>query len=415
VSDSVPAEPPESAPPAAPAGSAAPAVPAAPATTFEELVDRATILICCGSGGVGKTTSAAAVALRAARHGRRAVVVTIDPAKRLADALGLGELSNEPARIALPEEHLGELWAMMLDTRTTFDALVVRHSRDDEQARRILDNRFYRNIAGALSGTQEYMAAEKLFELHGDERFDLVVVDTPPTRNALDFLDAPGRLVRFLDHRLYRILMTPTRLGLKVMNVAAQVFVRTMSRLVGGEVIADVIAFFQAFDGMEAGFRERAEAVTGLLRAEATSYVLVASPRADTVIEATYFADKLADNHLAVAGVIVNRLHPRFGSGTSAQATAKARAARRAGDAGSAELWENLAELRQVAEREAVALEPLEAHAGDAPVAHVTLLASDVHDIDGLDEIAAQIFGPSPAEEVAMVRPAGRRRTRRAP
>ncbi|MGE0512085.1 MAG: ArsA family ATPase, partial [Acidimicrobiia bacterium] len=262
--------------------------------TFQALVDDASILVCCGAGGVGKTTSAAAIALQAARDGRRAVVVTIDPAKRLADALGLGGLSNDPARIDDLEGRAGgELWAMMLDTRTTFDSLVRRHSRDDEQARRILENRFYRNIAGALSGTQEYMAAEKLYELNDDERFDLVVIDTPPTRNALDFLDAPGRLTRFLDHRLYRILMTPTRLGLKVMNIAAQVFLRTVSRLVGGEVIADVIAFFQAFDGMEAGFRERASAVMGLLRAESTRYVLVASPRSDTVIEASFFADKL--------------------------------------------------------------------------------------------------------------------------
>lgn len=369
---------------------------AAPAASFEELVAQATIIICCGSGGVGKTTSAAAIALRAARTGRRAVVVTIDPAKRLADALGLGALSNEPAQIALPGGDHGELWAMMLDTRTTFDDLVVRHARDEDQAQRILDNRFYRNIAGALSGTQEYMAAEKLFELHGDDRFDLVVVDTPPTRNALDFLDAPGRLVRFLDHRLYRILMTPTRLGMKVMNVAAQVFLRTMSRLVGGEVIADAIAFFQAFDGMEAGFRERAESVTGLLRADATSYVLVASPRADTVIEATFFADKLADNHLAVAGVVVNRLHPSFGSGTAAKATSAAKAARRVGDVVLAELWENLAELRQVAEREVVALGPLLTHAREAPIAGVTLLASDVHDLDGLDEVAGQIFADGP-------------------
>jgi anion-transporting ArsA/GET3 family ATPase len=361
--------------------------------TFRALADTASILVCCGSGGVGKTTVAAAIALEAAADGRRAVVVTIDPAKRLADALGLDGLSNEPVRLdAVAGPGGGELWAMMLDTRTTFDSLVKRHARDPDQAERILDNRFYRNIAGALSGTQEYMAAEKLYELDGDERFDLVVVDTPPTRNALDFLDAPGRLTRFLDHRLYRILMTPTRLGLKVMNVAAQIFLRTISRVVGGEVIADVIAFFQAFDGMEAGFRERAGSVIGLLHAESTRYVLVASARRDTIVEASFFADKLAHTGLSVAGVVVNRLHPRFGKETAADAVAAGEAAATAGDEALAELWANLAELRQVAEREADALEPLRSHVGEAPFAHVRLLATDVHDVDGLRSIAAQIF-----------------------
>ena len=361
--------------------------------TFRTLVDEASILVCCGSGGVGKTTAAAAIALQAASDGRRAVVVTIDPAKRLADALGLDRLSNEPARIdAVDGRDGGELWAMMLDTRTTFDSLVHRHAGDAEQAERILGNRFYRNIAGALSGTQEYMAAEKLYELSGDDRFDLVVIDTPPTRNALDFLDAPERLTRFLDHRLYRILMTPTRLGLRVMNVAAQVFLRTVSRLVGGEVIADVIAFFQAFDGMEEGFRERAGTVMALLRADSTRYVLVASPRRDTVIEASFFAEKLHQNGLSVAGVVVNRLHPAFGTGTATDAEANAVATTAAGDDATAELWANLAELRRVAEDEAGALGPLRAHVGDAPFAEVRLLSTDVHDVDGLTMIASQIF-----------------------
>ena len=181
----------------------------------------------------------------------------------MADALGLEGLTNSPSQI--DGDWSGELWAMMLDTKTTFDELVARNSTDPAQIERIYSNRFYRNISGSLSGTQEYMAMEKLYELHEESRFDLVVVDTPPTRNALDFLDAPRRLTRFLDHRLYRLLMTPGRAYVKAVNVAAQAFLRTVSKVVGGDVIEDAIAFFQAFDGMEAGFRERAERVLELL------------------------------------------------------------------------------------------------------------------------------------------------------
>ena len=212
----------------------------------------------------------------------------------------------------------------MLDTKTTFDDLVVTYAADPEQAERILANRFYRNISGALSGTQEYMAAEKLYELHEEADFDLVVVDTPPTRNALDFLDAPERLNRFLDHRLYRILMTPTRAYLKAVNVAAQAFLRTLSKVVGGDVLQDAIAFFQAFDGMEQGFRDRAKRVVELLTAPDTAYVLVASPRTDTVEEASFFAEKLAENDVAIAALVVNRMHPTFGTGTAADAGAQA-------------------------------------------------------------------------------------------
>jgi anion-transporting ArsA/GET3 family ATPase len=361
--------------------------------SLDQLVNDARILVCCGSGGVGKTTTAAVLALRAAAIGRRAVVVTIDPARRLADAMGLAELTNEPTRVEV--EAPGELWAMMLDTAATFDGLVRRHAADQAQIERIFDNRFYRNISGALSGTQEYMAAEKLYELHHDERFDLVVIDTPPTRNALDFLDAPGRLTRFLDHRLYRILMAPTRLGMKVMNVAAQAVLKTISKIVGGEVIADVIAFFQAFDGMEAGFRERAHAVMALLRDSSTRYVIVASPRHDTVSEATFFADKLGDNGIDVAAVIINRLHPTFGDGTSTEASLAARSEK---SAAKAELWANLAELRRVAEREAAAIAPLLEQAGEAAVARVPLLAGDVHDLGGLAEIGRHLFAANPVD-----------------
>src|SRR3989440_4573967 len=243
------------------------------------LVEGRRILVCCGSGGVGKTTTAAVLALEGARRGRRAVVVTIDPAKRLADALGMESLSNTAHQIE--GDWSGELWALMLDTKSTFDALVAKYSANPEQAQGILDNRFYRNIAGALSGTQEYMAMEKLYELNDEERFDLIVVDTPPTRNALDFLDAPRRLTRMLDNRIFRWLMMPTRAYLRAVSVATQAFLRTISRVVGSEVIQDVVNFFQAFEGMEEGFRGRAQEVLELLGDERTAFILVTSPPRD--------------------------------------------------------------------------------------------------------------------------------------
>ena len=357
----------------------------------------AEIIVSCGSGGVGKTTAAAAIAMHAAALGKRVVVVTIDPARRLADALGLADgLSNEPTRVHLDlgpnAEAFGELWAMMLDPATTFDGLVRQYAETPERAERILANSFYHNIAGALSGTQEYMAAEKLYQLHRDHRFDLVVVDTPPTRNALDFLDAPATLTRFINHRLFRLLMLPARKGLKVLNVAAQPVLRTIGKVVGGDVLADAIAFFQAFEGMETGFRDRADSVSELLHSSITHYVLVASARHDTVEEARYFAARLADSKLSVAAVIVNRLQPRFGDATAEQALTAAASAETAGDHNLAGLWRNLAELRALADAEEGVIAPLIADTGDTAIHRVPLLADDVHDLGGLREIAGHLF-----------------------
>jgi anion-transporting ArsA/GET3 family ATPase len=351
------------------------------------LVRDADIIVTAGSGGVGKTTTAAVLALEGARAGRRCVVVTIDPAKRLADALGLEGLSNTPSRI--DGEWPGELWALMLDTKSTFDDLVARHSTDPKQAERILQNRFYKNISGALSGTQEYMAMEKLYELHMASEFDLVVVDTPPTRHALDFLDAPRRLTRFLDHRLYRVLMAPTRGLMKAANVAAQAFVRTLSKVVGAEVIDDAITFFTAFSGMEEGFKNRANTVFELLASSRTAFVLVASPRRDTVEEADFFARRLAEAGIEVRALIVNRMHPDFGEGLAE--AARERATTMAGtDLGG--LYANLADFRLVASREEQHLAGLAERVAPAPVLRVPFLESDVHDLDGLAEIATHLF-----------------------
>jgi anion-transporting ArsA/GET3 family ATPase len=327
------------------------------------------------------------LALEAARAGRKACVVTIDPAKRLADALGLEGLTNEAKQI--DGDWPGELWALMLDTKTTFDALVTKYSADEQQAQGILDNRFYRNLSGALSGTQEYMAMEKLYELHHDGGYDLVVVDTPPTRNALDFLEAPRHLTRFLDHRLYRLFMAPTRGVVRAVNVAAQAFLRTVSQVVGGEVVRDAITFFQAFEGMEQGFKERAQEVLELLADDRTSFVLVASPRGDTVEEATYFVERLDEADLSVRALIINRMHPRFGDGRPE--TTRERARHFEGkDLGG--LYSNLADFQLVASHEEEHLSGLAQRLPDAVVVRVPYLRSDVHDLDGMGELATHLF-----------------------
>jgi anion-transporting ArsA/GET3 family ATPase len=365
--------------------------PSGPPDALGRLVEGSSVVVCTGSGGVGKTTTAAVLAMEAARRGRRACVVTIDPARRLADAMGLAGLTDTPAEVEGPWP--GELWALMLDTKSTFDTLVATHAADPEQAAAILDNRFYRNISGSLSGTQEYMAMEKLYELHTSGRFDLVVVDTPPTRNALDFLEAPRRLTRFLDHRLYRMLIAPTRGLARAVNVAAQTFLRTVSRVVGGEVVQDAIGFFAAFDGMESGFRERAGVVLELLADDTTSFVLVTAPRADVVAEATYFADRLADADLEVRALVVNRVHPRFGD---EPLEAARRRARSLAATPLAPFADNLVDFAAVATTEEQHLAGLAERVAPAPVVRVPFLDSDVHDLAGLDRIAAHLFPDRP-------------------
>jgi anion-transporting ArsA/GET3 family ATPase len=371
-------------------------------TTIEEVVRERNVVICCGSGGVGKTTTAAVIALEGARHGRNACVVTIDPARRLANALGLDALADHPCEIDRSRWDgiggTGRVYALMLDTKSTFDQLVTKNAGTPEQAQRILDNTFYRNISSALGGTQEYMAMEKLHELHDEGGFDLIVVDTPPTRHALDFLDAPQRLTRLLDNRIFRLLMMPTRAYLKVASVAVQGFLRTVSRVAGSEVIEDVIAFFRAFEGMEAGFRERAQAVARLLEDPATAFVLVTAPRRDAVDEAEYFATRLREHGQSVETLIVNRVHPEFGAESPEGLRARAGALRRdpgaAADASGrlAALYDNLADFREIAMRERTHLEGLRRRIGSGSIAFVPYLSHDVYDFDALREVGAALF-----------------------
>lgn len=358
--------------------------------TFERILEKSSIIICCGSGGVGKTTTAAAIGIAAARKGRRVVVVTIDPAKRLADALGLStELGNEPHQIVSPPTAPGQLWAMMLDTQATFNEVVRTHSADKEQVERIMSNRFFRNISKNLSGTQEYMAAEKLFQLHGDARFDLVVIDTPPTRDALNFLDAPNRLIRFLDHRLYRLLLTPARSGLKVLAAAMQPIVRAIARIVGAQALDDALAFFRAFDGMDAGFRHRAVQVVNLLRSPNTSYVVVTSPNLETIDEADYFVSKLQEEGLSTAALIINRIQPSF-------ADIDADINERDGSTDEiSELRRNLDQLNRRASDQALSVAGIVAHVAPGPVMFVPLFAHDVANAETLGMVADHLVRDS--------------------
>ncbi len=389
--------------------------------SLDDLVEHGHIVVCCGTGGVGKTTSAAVLALEGARRGRNTVVVTIDPAKRLANALGLSELSNEAHEIdravwARDGDAVagGRLSALMLDTKSTFDTLVTRYAQSDEQAARILDNRFYRNVSGALSGTQEYMAMEKLHELHEDGGYDLIVVDTPPTRHALDFLDAPHRLTRLLDNRIFRLLMMPTRAYLRVASVAVQTFLRTISKVVGSEVVEDVVAFFRAFEGMEQGFRERAANVVALLADPGTRFVLVTTPRRDAVEEAEFFAERLDEMGIDVDVLVVNRVHPRFGDeqpeGLRARAVELATRAADGADGAAARLcalYGNLADFGDIAERESRHLRGVRERVGTAAVAYVPFLAGDVHDFDGLHEVGRLLFDGATASAAGAPRDTG--------
>ena len=352
--------------------------------TLAELVAQRSVVVCCGSGGVGKTTVSATFALAAARAGRRSCVVTVDPARRLADALGVESLPNTPSEVQ--GDWPGHLHALMLDSKGTFDDLVQRYARTPEQAEAILANRLYQNLAGALSGTQEYMAMEKLYELVNSGEFDIVVVDTPPTRNALDLLDAPRRLTRFLENRLFRALLVPTRMSLRAVGVATQALLRTISKVAGAEIVQDAVGFFQAFEGMEDGFRSRASAVHDLLADPATAYVLVTSARPDAVTEAGFFAEKLAERDVAVAALVVNRIAPSFGDGGGGGG----QAADGAPELGALEA--NLAALNALATREEGAFAGLAAQVAPAPVGRIPLFGQDVHELLGLQRAADQLF-----------------------
>ncbi|MFF7597349.1 ArsA family ATPase [Streptomyces mirabilis] len=302
------------------------------------------IVVCCGSGGVGKTTTAAALGLRAAERGRKVVVLTIDPARRLAQSMGIDSLDNVPRRVkGIDESAGGELHAMMLDMKRTFDEIVEAHA-DGERAAVILNNPFYQSLSAGFAGTQEYMAMEKLGQLRARDEWDLIVVDTPPSRSALDFLDAPKRLGSFLDGRLIRLLTAPAKLGgragMKFLNVGMSMMTGTLGKLLGGQLLKDVQTFVAAMDTTFGGFRTRADATYKLLQAPGTAFLVVAAPERDALREAAYFVERLAAEDMPFAGLVLNRVH---GSGAAHLSAERALAAAENLDAEAAEDLESTA------------------------------------------------------------------------
>jgi anion-transporting ArsA/GET3 family ATPase len=360
------------------------------------------VVVCCGSGGVGKTTTAAALALRAAEHhGRRTVVLTIDPARRLAQSLGLTELDNTPRQVhAVKGEDgsTGELHAMMLDMKRTFDEVVANHT-DPRRAEEIYVNPFYQAMSSTFAGTQEYMAMEKLSQLRARDEWDLIVVDTPPSRSALDFLDAPARLGRFLDGRMLRMLLAPARSGgrsvFTLVTASFGLFSKLVDKILGAQLITDLSGFVGALDSMFGGFRQRAEQTYQVLQAPETAFLVVAVPEPDAIREADYFAQRLGDEHMPLAGLVLNRVHAAATTAISGSAAAKASTKIRTEHPVVADVLLIHADMMARSDREqAMTRRFTQAH---PKVALATVVAQpvDIHDIDGLRKIGVELAGGS--------------------
>jgi anion-transporting ArsA/GET3 family ATPase len=351
------------------------------------------VVVCCGAGGVGKTTTAAAMALRAAEYGRTVVVLTIDPAKRLAQALGIKDLGNTPQRVPLAPEVTGELHAMMLDMRRTFDEMVIQYSGPD-RAQEILDNQFYQTVATSLAGTQEYMAMEKLGQLLAQDKWDLVVVDTPPSRNALDFLDAPKRLGGFMDSRLWKLLLGPGRGIGKLVTGAMGLAMRGMSTVLGSQMLSDAAAFVQSLDATFGGFREKADRTYELLKRRGTQFVVVSAAEPDALREASFFVDRLSQEHMPLAGLILNRTHPML-CDLHAEKAEEAAEQLESSDPGAlaAAVLRIHAERGMTAKREIRLLSRFTGANPHVSIVGVPSLPFDVSDLEALRAIADQITG----------------------
>jgi anion-transporting ArsA/GET3 family ATPase len=321
-----------------------------------------------------------------AARGKRVAVVTIDPARRLANSLGLAELGNEERQVEVPGID-GELWAMMLDAKRTFDEIVEAHAPDEAARDAVLSNRIYQELSRAVAGSQEYMAMEKLHELHREGRYDLLVLDTPPTRNALDFLDAPRRLTEFLDSRAMQVFAAPAGLGLRLFGRGTGVVFSIMKRATGIDLLADLGDFFNSFAGMTEGFRDRAANVNELLSDERTAFVLVTSPRRHALDDAIWFHHRLLEADLPFAGVIANRVHQGGDAGDAEELAALL------GDDLARKVMRAYADERRLAERDRAGLAELRRHIGATPIVEVPHLHDDVHDLDGLARMNEFLFG----------------------
>ena len=339
------------------------------------------VVVVCGAGGVGKTTVAAAIAVGLARRGRRVCVVTVDPARRLAGALGIDSPSDVPVEVR--GQWAGSMHAVQLHASSTFDALIDRHASNDAQAESIRRNPLYRSLASALGGTQEYMAMERLYELDATDAYDVVVVDTPPTRNALELLDAPDRLLRFLEHRLVRGLLAPTRFSLRAASAATSTLLRGISAVVGGELVDDAVSFFQAFAGMQEGFADRAGAVKRLLAAPTTAYVLVTTPTADALEEASWFTAHLASRGVQPAAAVLNRCQPSFVDVDPESLPVAT------GILGAQ--LDVLRTLERAARHDTAMVAGIGPMFGSAPVSTVLLATAPARDVEGLGEVADQL------------------------
>jgi len=349
------------------------------------------VIVCCGAGGVGKTTTAAALALRSAERGRKVVVLTIDPARRLAQSMGLTELDNTPRKVpGVDPANGGELHAMMLDMKRTFDEVIIAHA-DPERARQILENPFYQSLSSSFAGTQEYMAMEKLGQLRKEGgAWDLIVVDTPPSRSALDFLDAPKRLGSFLDGRLIRLISAPARAGgrmyMKVVSAGVGMALNTVTRIIGAQLLRDVQSFVGALDTVFGGFRERAEETYRLLKGPETAFLVVAAPERDALREAAYFVERLGREEMPLAGLVLNRVHGSAATTLSAERSLGA--AETLVNGADHELTAGLLRLHadrmQVIARERRLTGRFTAAHPTVAVGTVAAQPGDVHDLDGL-------------------------------
>jgi anion-transporting ArsA/GET3 family ATPase len=377
------------------------------------------IIVCCGSGGVGKTTTSAALALRAAERGRKVVVLTIDPARRLAQAMGIESLDNTPRPVpglrwadgfAPPssrtdgrsaEDAAPRMAAMMLDMKRTFDE-VVESQASPEKAEQILRNPFYVALSSSFAGTQEYMAMEKLGQIHADARrdgsYDLIVVDTPPSRSALDFLDAPERLSSFLDGRFIKLLLAPAKGPARLMSAGLGIVTNALTKVLGAQVLRDMQTFVAAFDTLFGGFRQRAQKTFELLQADGTAFLVVAAPEPDALREAAYFVERLSEDDMPLAGLVVNRASPeQHGDITEEEAMAAAQRLRKDdADSLTAGLLRLHADHMRMVERETRLRRRFEAAHPEVATAVVPALAGDVHDLTGLRQVGAPLAGERP-------------------